>query len=271
MGIFEEESSDNSKFGFRIYTIIKDGPLDKAGVKEITDFIIPPDDVLNHKNTFKDWILSIADQTIKIRIFSLLSRNFKMIEVKTNKSDSKDGVLGAGVKFENIENAEKKLLHVTSVMENSFAKNKLGLMPNDDYIIATKGKNTRIISLNIEEYNPLEILNMMISNNKGSYLLFYIYNKKKGARTVEVNIDNEDDFTLGCDVAYGALHEFPKEENEILEEIPKEKKINEMKNDEKNENSELNENNKEKEIIQKKEKNVIQIEKDDDIIEEDII
>ena len=44
-----------------------------------------------------------------------------------------------------------------------------------------------------------------------------------------------------------------------------------MKNDEKNENSELNENNKEKETIQKKEKNVIQIEKDDDIIEEDII
>ena len=268
MGSFEEKQSDNSLFGFRIYTIIKDGPLDKAGAKEITDFIIPPDEVLNQKNTFKDWILSIADQTIKIRIYSLLTRNFKMIEVKTNKSDSKDGVLGAGVKFENYENAEKKLLHVISVMENSFAQNKLGLTPNDDYIIAAKGKNTRIISLNIEEYNPLEILNMMISNNKGSDLLFYIYNKKNGSRTVEVNIDNEEDFTLGCEVAYGALHEFPKIENEIIEEIPKEKKIIEIKNEEKSENNENIELNENKEI--QKNENVNENEKER-VIEEDII
>ena len=262
MGVFEETSSNITQFGFRIYKLIKDGPLDKAGIKEITDFIIPPNEVLFQKNTFKDWILSIANQTLKIKIYSLLSRNFKIIEVKTNRSDSKEGILGASVKFENYENAEKKLLHVTSVLENSFAKNILGLNANDDYIIAVKGKNTSVISLNNEEYNPLEILNNMISNNKGNYLIFYIYNIKNGPRTVEVNIENNNNFILGCDVAYGALHEFPKEREEIVEEIIKENKTKNEENVVSNENKKEENNIIEKEIIKKEEK---------DVIEEDII
>ena len=260
MGVFEEPSSNITQFGFRIYKLIKDGPLDKAGIKEITDFIIPPNEVLFQKNTFKDWIVSIADQTIKIKIYSLLTRNFKIIEVKTNKGDSKDGILGASVKFENFENADKKLLHVTSVLENSFAKNKLGLNANDDYIIAVKGKNTNVISLNNEEYNPLEILNNIISNYKGNDLIFYIYNKKDGARTVEVNIEKDNDFILGCDVAYGALHEFPKERDEIIEEIIKENKIDSGKNEESIVEIEKIKEKKaiEKEIIKKEDNNVIE-------------
>ena len=260
MGVFEETSSNITQYGFRVYKLIKDGPLDKAGIKEITDFIIPPNEVLFQKNTFKDWIISIADQTIKIKIYSLLTRNFKIVEVKTNKSDSKDGILGASVKFENFENADKKLLHVTSVLENSFAKNKLGLNTNDDYIISVKGKNTSVISLNNEQYTPLEILNNVISNNKGNDLIFYIYNIKNGARTVEVNIENDNNFILGCDVAYGALHEFPKEKDEIVEEIIKENKNekNVINNEDKKEEKKVIE----KEKIKKEEK---------DIIEEDII
>ena len=258
MGIFEETPSNIIQFGFRIYTIIKDGPLYKAGAKELTDFIIPPNEVTSQKMTFKEWISSVADQTIKIRIYSLLSRNFKILEVKTNKKDSKEGILGAGVRMENFENADKRLLHITSVAENSFAQNKLGLIANDDYIIAVKGKNTPIISLNIEQYNPLEILNMMISNNKGNELLFFIYNRKNGARNVEVKIEKEKDFALGCDVAYGALHEFPKETSEIVETIMKETNDKNEENNEKNEHE-----NGQKEEAKKEEK--------DDVIEEDII
>ena len=262
MGVFEETTSKNYlQFGFRIYKLVKDGHLDKAGVKEITDFIIPPNEVLNQQKTFKDWILSISNLTIKIKIYSLLTHNFRIIEVKTNKSDAKDGVLGANVKYENYENADKKLLHITSVVDNSFAQKNLGLIPNDDYIIAVKEKNTHIISLNNEEFDPLKVLNLILTYNKGKDLLFYIYNKKNGPRNIEVNIGNEDNFTLGCDVAYGALHEFPKEQGEIIEEIIKEKGDNELKTEEKNE---INTNTVEKnEGTKKEEKN--------DIIEEDII
>ena len=56
MGGYQETSSSPSQFGFRIYKLTKDGPLSKGGAKEITDFIIPPIEVLTQKNSFNDWI-----------------------------------------------------------------------------------------------------------------------------------------------------------------------------------------------------------------------
>ena len=276
MGLLENNSSNTSQFGFRIYKIIKDGPLDKGGAKEITDFIIPPQEVLNQKNNFNDWILSLADKTVKIKLYSLLTRKFKEIEIKTNPTGAKSGILGAGVKYEDYENADKRLLHVTSVGENSFAKNKLGLVPNDDYIIAVKTNNIPIVSLNRKEFNPLEILNMVISYNKGNNLLFYIYNKKNGPRTVEVNIDKDENFVLGCDVAYGAWHEFPIEQSEVFEEnenirIDNDKKINKKEDNElKNEDSEKKQEI-DKNIEKKYEDNDNKKEEEKDFIEEDII
>ena len=78
-------------------------------------------------------------QTIKIRLYSLLSRNFKILEIKTNKKDSKEGILDAGIKMENFENVDNLCY------QNSFSQNKLSLLACDDYIIEVKGKNTRIV------------------------------------------------------------------------------------------------------------------------------
>jgi hypothetical protein len=277
MGVFEETPSKTSQSGFRIYKLIKDGPLDKGGLKELTDFILPPQEILEQKNTFHEWIQSLADQTVKIKVYSLLTRNFKTVEIKTNPKESKEGILGAGVKFENYENADKKLLHVVSVVENSFAQNKLGLIPNDDYIIAVKGNNTPIISLNINEYNPLEVLNMVINNNRGNNLTFYIYNVKSGPRFVEVNIEKENDFVLGCDVAYGALHDFPKIQDDIIEEMDKEKEVGNASIETTNSNSERIEekkdnNNQNKENMMEGNVSVEnKKEEESNVIEEDII
>ena len=277
MGVFEETPSKTSQSGFRIYKLIKDGPLDKGGLKELTDFILPPQEILEQKNTFHEWIQSLADQTVKIKVYSLLTRNFKTVEIKTNPKESKEGILGAGVKFENYENADKKLLHVVSVVENSFAQNKLGLIPNDDYIIAVKGNNTPIISLNINEYNPLEVLNMVINNNRGNNLTFYIYNVKSGPRFVEVNIEKENDFVLGCDVAYGALHDFPKIQDDIIEEMDKGKEVGNASIEAANSNSEKIEekkdnNNQNKENIMEGNVSVEnKKEEESNVIEEDII
>ena len=277
MGSYQETSSTPSQFGFRIYKLTKDGPLAKAGAKEITDFIIPPIEVLTQKNSFNDWIISLADKTITIRLYSLLHRRFKYIEIKTNPLNSKEGILGAAVKYENFENADKNLLHITSVAENSFAKNKLNLIPNDDYIIATKTKNTPIISLNKEGYNPLEILNIVINSNIGNDLSFFIYNIKTGFRVVETKLENEENnnnFTLGCDVAYGALHEFPRgvfSINDNIKEIKENKEIKKIisenvANNEKKESEIKTNENKEGDInnIKKEIKNI-------EIVDEDII
>lgn len=276
MGVFEETAPKTSQSGFRIYKLIKDGPLDKGGLKEISDFILPPPEVLEQRNTFHDWIQSLADQTTKIQVYSLLTRNYRTVEIKTNPKDSKDGILGAGVKFENFENADKKLLHVTSVVENSFAQNKLGLIPNDDYIVAVKGNNTPIISLNIEEYNPLEVLNMVINNNRGNNLMFYIYNAKSGPRSVEVTIEKEKDFVLGFDVAYGALHDFPREKRDVVEEMEKEnenEKNIEIKEDKNYKSANVESNNNEDNLKEEKiiESDENKKEEENNVIEEDII
>ena len=281
MGGYEETPSSPSQFGFRIYKLVKDGPLAKGGAKEISDFIIPPLEIVSKKNSFNDWILSLADKTITLKLYSLLHRKFRYIQIKTNPLGSKEGILGAGVKYENFENADKNLLHITSVSENSVAKDKLGLIPNEDYIIAAKLKNTSIISLNKEGYNPLDILNIIISSNSnGNEITFFIYNKKNGSRITDLKIEkneNNDKFTLGCDVAYGALHEFPfeKEPNDSIN-IKKEEK-QEIKVDNGNNNNNNGDETKVNEVIIKnddnEDKNVINKleENNKDVIEDDII
>ena len=290
MGGSQETPSNPSQFGFRIYKLIKDGPLAKGGAKEITDFIIPPYEVISQKNSFNDWILSLENKTITLKLYSLLYRDFKYIEITTNSKGTKEGILGAGVKYENYENADKSLLHITSVSENSFAKNKLGLIPEDDYIVALKTNNSPIISLNKEGYNPLEILNIVISSNEGNEVSFFIYNKKNGARIVEVKLEkeeNEDKLRLGCDVAYGALHEFPRFVigNDNLKEIKeiKENNDNEIKKEIEKENDVGNNTGEENKINEvdvikgeaggENKDNIINKEEKDnkEIIEEDII
>ena len=45
----ENGEEDPKKYGLRIYTIIKNGPLDKGGARELTDFIIPPEEIYTNQ------------------------------------------------------------------------------------------------------------------------------------------------------------------------------------------------------------------------------
>lgn len=273
MGLSQETPSTPSQYGFRIYKIIKGGPLAKAGAKEIIDFIIPPIEVLSQKIIFNDWVKSLSDKYVTIKLYSLLYRSFKYIEIKANKLGAKEGVLGAAVKYENFESADKNILHITSVKENSFAKNKLNLIANEDYIIATKIKDNPIISMNKEGFNPIEILNLIINNNIGNDITFFIYNKKNGFRIAETKLEKENNserFILGCDVAYGILHEFPKIKSLTEEDNINKENINENNNSNINEIKETDisiKGNIELNKDLKKSDN----EKNKELIEEDII
>jgi len=101
MGLMESGEGDPRKYGLRIYTKIKNGPLDKGGVKELVDFIIPPDEVINNQINFEEWVHSHANQEIKLSIYSLFTKKFRDIKIHTNPLGSKDGILGASVKREN--------------------------------------------------------------------------------------------------------------------------------------------------------------------------
>ena len=119
----DNSGQDSKKYALRIYTIIKNGPLDKVGVNELTDFIIPPDEVFSNQMTFEEWVKIHSNQEIILSFYSLLTKKFRDLKIKTNSLGSKEGVLGASVQKENWTVANKKILHIISVTENSFAQN----------------------------------------------------------------------------------------------------------------------------------------------------
>ena len=225
MGIDDEPQKkiNYKEYAFRIYKIFNFSPLKKLDIKELSDFIIPPDELYTKNLTFKNYLKEKKNQKIKLKIFSLLYRKIKSIEVEINEDiDSKEGVLGCEMNYENFIEAQKKLLHVIKVKNNSFSNDTLYLIENQDYIIGIKTLNDgKYYSINDNKLTELIVGFIDILNkNKGKECEFYIYNIKRGIKIILTKIPDDNNFTLGCDVAYGKAHEFPK----IFEELDEEKK-----------------------------------------------
>ena len=219
----EKKIKNPKEYAFRIYKIYNYSPLKRLDLKELSDFIIPPYDIYAKKISFKEYVRQNANKKIKLKIFSLLYRKLKEIEIEINETiNNKEGVLGCELNYENFIQAQEKLLHVIKVKENSFAKDTLYLIENQDYIIGIKTViDGKYYSINNDEMNNL-ILGFVeiLKNNKGKECEFYIYNIKRGIKIYLTKIPSDDNFSLGCDVAYGKVHEFPK----IFEELDEEKK-----------------------------------------------
>ncbi len=213
MGIVESSSLDQQYFGFRIYRLFEDGPLKKTGVLELEDFIIPPEEIVHNSVPFTDFIKQSINKEITLRVFNLKRRNFKEITVTptTNWGDGKHGALGASVRYENYVSAHKNILRVLKVNENSLAQT-IELIPGEDFIIALRPENEDIISLNSNlNKDPLTIFKTIIRDFLRKNIDIYIYNEKLGARVKRVLLETkENGEIMGCDVAYGKIHEFPK-------------------------------------------------------------
>ena len=223
MGINDEPQKkiNYDEYGFRIYKIYNFSPLKKLDVKELSDFIIPPKELFLKKITFKNYLKEKKNQKINLRIFSLLYRKIKEIEIEIDENlDNKEGILGCEINYENFIQAEKKLLHVIKVKDNSFAKDTLYLVENEDYIIGIKTLNDgKYYPINEDKLTELIVGFIDILNkNNGKECEFYIYNKKRGIKIVLTKIPENNNFSLGCDVAYGKVHEFPKNFEELDEE-----------------------------------------------------
>jgi len=220
MGVEQQKfsSSKLKNFGYRIYKLKKDGILFNLGLKELEDFIIPPENLIDKNISFIDWLKLNKENKIILKIFSILKRNFRTIEI--NNDNNNDKILGATIRFENYINAIKKCLHVIKIKENSFSQLKLKLEENDDFLIAIQPKGKEIQSLNVSNKNPLNYFSQLIKENKGNECDFFIYNINKGAKIINATIENNNNFSLGCDVAFGALHYFPnKSEMNLNDEL----------------------------------------------------
>lgn len=209
MGVTDSSLLDEKYFGFRIYKLLEGGPLSKAGLKEIEDFIIPPLEVFQQKIPFYEYVKLNENKKINLNVYSLSKRIFYDLDIVPQKGTT-EGYLGASVRYENWSNAHKNLLRVVKVKENSLAQTLIGLIPNEDFIIALRPQGKDIISLNTDHIDPLSSFSSLIGDNAGKEVEFYIFNEHRGARNVKVFLEKKDNNEiLGCDIAYGKLHEFP--------------------------------------------------------------
>ena len=225
MGIDDEPEKLPKKspkeYAFRIYKIYNFSPLKHLNIKELSDFIIPPKELYETGITFKNFLKEKNNQKIKLKIYSLIYRKIKEIEVEINDTiNNNEGVLGCEMNNENFVQAQNKLLHVIKVNENSFAKDSLYLIENQDYIIGIKTMNDgKYYSINDDKLdNLISGFIDILKRNKGKECEFYIFNIKRGIKIILTKIPTDDDFSLGCDVAYGRVHEFPKLNEESDEE-----------------------------------------------------
>jgi hypothetical protein len=210
MGATESTKIDDKLFGFRVYEIADGSPIHSAGVKELEDFIIPPEEVFANKIPFYEYINNNTGNKIELSIYSLLKRHFYTIQISPNvdwSPNKEQGNLGASVKYENWSTANRCLLRVVKVKLSSPAHKKLGLTAGEDFIIAVRSENGEILTLNKDFTDPLTIFTNYLTLYINKNLEFFIYNCKKGSRHLNILLEDEP---LGCDVAYGKLHEFPR-------------------------------------------------------------
>lgn len=214
MGITESTVLDEKYFGFRVYKLIEGGPLHNAGVKELEDFIIPPKAVFENRIPFYEFIRLNQNKALDLQIYSLSKRIFYDINITPNLEWSpegkSEGYLGAGVRYENWKTASTNLLRVVKVKNNLPAHLVLNLIPNEDFIIALRPAGKDIFSLNKDHSDPLTLFTECIKEWVNTEVEFYIYNIKNGARYVKLILEMHNGEILGCDVAYGKLHEFPR-------------------------------------------------------------
>ena len=74
MDIYDSLLQDSQRYRYRIYTLVKNVPLFLSKVSELSDFILPSQEVIDKKISFSDWISSIANKELNLRNYTLKTR-----------------------------------------------------------------------------------------------------------------------------------------------------------------------------------------------------
>ena len=222
-------SIDTKYYGFRVYEIIPGGPIDESkSVIELEDFIIPPERI-DKKIEFSKYLHKNKNFPISINVYNIKTRSIRQINVTPKHgwtNDEKAGLLGVYVRYENWALAHKNVLRIIKVKHNSIFE-KAKVIPKDDYIVGIKRIDTDIISLNQEEKDPISYFSEILESFLNYEVIIYMYNRNTGYKKVNtVLIKSLNGELLGCDLAYGQLHEFPKESSETYNNLEYNSNIN---------------------------------------------
>lgn len=212
MGIVNS-SINYKEYAFRIYKVIKGGPLEKAGeLTELEDFILTPKGY-ETQDQFSKYLQRRKGIKTKLSIYSMASRQISTINIIPDDSWTNDkslGLIGAKVRYEKWIDAHLKVLRVTNVYKKSQLE-RLGIRSPDDYIIALKRKDGDTVSLNHYEKEPIKYFQEIMTLLENQSIDLYIYNSSTdNYRTVSFLLKKDSNgHILGGDLSIGEGNQFP--------------------------------------------------------------
>jgi len=190
--------------GVRVFKVSPNSPAAEAGLEFFFDFIMEINGAKmeeNYQDTFATEIQKSENGAAKLVVYSTRAHTTREVSVRPRKWGG-SGLLGATVRFDNVEAAEHQGIRVLEVFPNSPAAHA-GLLPFQDFLLGTAQT----------VFHDLDELSEVVSLHLGKPMQVYVYNADtETVRDVSLAPNNEwgGEGCIGCDIGVGLLHRIPQ-------------------------------------------------------------
>ena len=190
--------SADTKFGYKVLKVQPNSPAEGAGLEPYIDVVVGINGatIAESEMPLQEILRRNTNCLVTLTVWNVLRQEMRDVKVRLRNDWGGEGVLGAKMGFEEIDEAGMKTYHVTEVAVGSPAA-LAGLIPLEDYIL-TAAEHV------IGDSDELAIL-----ATYSPELKLAVYNKvKKNVREVilKPNASWGGSGALGCQIAEGLLH-----------------------------------------------------------------
>ena len=200
--------SSESTSGYRVIHVLESSPAAQAGLISFLDFIVSVNGInLSIDNTLSKIISKSLDCKVMLKVFNIVTEEFRDVQILPSNSWGGEGLIGASVRWENWKNCEG--LRILEVLPNSHAQ-KIGLIPKKDYILGTENFSI----------NDVDTFEKVIKEHKKFSL--YVFSSTTGKVRI-LRVENCKE--LGCTVGEGMINSIKSIEYENDEKVDEEKVV----------------------------------------------
>jgi len=188
----------DTKFGYKVLKVQPNSPAEGAGLLPYIDVVVGINGatISESEMPLQEILRRNTNCLVTLTVWNTLKQEMRDVKVRLRNDWGGEGVLGAKMGFEEVDEAALKSFHVTEVALGSPAA-EAGLIPAEDYILTAA---EHVIG-DAEELATLALYS--------AELKLAVYNKvKQTVREVVLkpNTTWGGSGALGCQIAEGLLH-----------------------------------------------------------------
>lgn len=221
--------------GFQIGRVLANSPAHRSGLCPFFDIITGVDDIaldLDSVDFFKDYVSKHVDTEIRLTLFNLRVRSFRVVNITPSASWGGVGLLGCAMEWSSAEAALELTWHIESINADGPAAACPDLKAQRDYIIGMQAPDEAVVTLftnasfseKMEGWRALRRTNTPMSQSERETLLLLVFDSE--ANTVkEVPVHMGHHMSLGVEIADGYLHFVPEiqvtDPNQVSSSLPR--------------------------------------------------